>query len=461
VSSNRHLPDYIVAPLSLAKLEPQAGTWVTKDGETKFPAIDEIPWLTPDPYRSLASWQNQTEALIAQYTELIANLKGEIDEVTGPTDELTIQRLKHVRTLTIKHLEYLRELLSPLKAKSKLSAQQAKSFGYRLPVNQGLLSYFQNLIRDWALETGENQKQLEVLMSVISADAKLGRTAVLGAGGCRLAFDLHESGRTEELIAVDINPVLFLTARRILAGSRVTLTEFPVAPLNLESSAVARTCVAPKTPRAGFHLLFADVYHLPFASASLDTVVTPWLIDILPQPLEVLIREIRRVLKPGGQWLNTGSLNFQFRLKRQNYSYEETLALINSSGFSIETHRQDPIPYLRSEKSGHGRTEVVTSFCARRQQMNEQEFETQGAVDSRPVWLRETGQAVPPNEIFQASRLVLEVQSFVLSQIDGKASIETIANSVSAKYGLHIDAAREAVSNFFSQNYEDSIFQIR
>lgn len=446
------LVSQFVSPIAHGQLREADGQWICEKTGAKFPLIEGIPWLTPDPQRALADWQNRSESLIAHFKDQIGFLK---EEMGAGVTELTKQRLKKHRTLLIQHLEFLKDLLSPLKLKGKLNAPQATAFGYRLPANQGLLGYFQNLIRDWSLSTGENEAQLNVLLKAIGPDTKLGRLAVLGSGGSRLAYDVHQAGLADQTFAIDINPVLFLTTQRILSGRTVSLVEFPVAPKSLHATTEARDCKVPAPLNPGFSQIFADCYHLPFADRSVDTVLTPWLIDILPRPLEIIVGEINRVLKPGGLWLNTGSLNLQLRDLSKCYSVEETRELIDTLGFKVEVLSQDDIPYLRSDLSGHGRTETVTTFKA----VKRADVKQAADIDTRPDWVRDTAAPVPATQIVQASRVVFDVQAYVLAQVDGTKSIDTIALLVSQRYGLPEENAREAVSNFFIRNYEDALFQ--
>jgi len=66
----------------------------------------------------------------------------------------------------------------------------------------------------------------------------------------------------------------------------------------------------PEVVREEFHFVLADVLRAPFADHAFDTVVTPWLIDIVSDDLPVFAARINRLLKPGGRWLNFGSLAF-------------------------------------------------------------------------------------------------------------------------------------------------------
>ena len=56
--------------------------------------------------------------------------------------------------------------------------------------------------------------------------------------------------------------------------------------------------------------MLADALRPPFAEGAFDTVVTPWLIDIVSENLTVFAARINRLLKEGGRWVNFGSLAF-------------------------------------------------------------------------------------------------------------------------------------------------------
>ncbi len=86
---------------------------------------------------------------------------------------------------------------------------------------------------------------------------------------------------TARTIAMDFSPLLLLVAKSVMQGDEPELYEFPLAPKSLEHFAVLRKLSAPKPVRDDFHLIFGDALRPPFAAASFDTVVTPWIIDIV------------------------------------------------------------------------------------------------------------------------------------------------------------------------------------
>jgi hypothetical protein len=124
------------------------------------------------------------------------------------------------------------------------------------------------------------------------------------------------------------------------------LWEFPIAPRSISDHAVLQTLVAPSPVREGFHLILADVLRPPLLPESVDLVVTPWVVDILPENFQAFAARVNRLLKPGGRWVNFGSLAFSQPAAAARYSLEETLAIVMDSGFAA---REPPRP------SGTGR----------------------------------------------------------------------------------------------------------
>ncbi|POA29059.1 hypothetical protein, partial [Pseudomonas sp. FW305-3-2-15-E-TSA2] len=80
------------------------------------------------------------------------------------------------------------------------------AFGVRLPLSQDLHSYYVNVHRDWCWGDAENAASHALVADALGPCG--GRVLVLGAGACRLAYDLHQSGVQAQTVALDINPLL-------------------------------------------------------------------------------------------------------------------------------------------------------------------------------------------------------------------------------------------------------------
>ena len=88
-----------------------------------------------------------------------------------------------------------------------------------------------------------------------------------------------------------------------------------------------RRLAAPAPARAGLELVAADALQPPFADGAFDTVVTPWFVDIIGEPFARVAARVNLLLKPGGRWINFGSLAFSRAAHAERMSLEEVLEL--------------------------------------------------------------------------------------------------------------------------------------
>ena len=97
-------------------------------------------------------------------------------------------------------------------------------------------------------------------------------------------------------------------------------------------------------------------------NASFDALVTCYFIDTLGDPASA-IRHARRLLRPGGHWLNVGPLLWHDAAGRLRLSMDEIIALLRLGGFELTSapSHLGAVPYLSSEPtaSSHGLTKTV------------------------------------------------------------------------------------------------------
>ena len=301
--------------------------------KTGFPDIDGIPWLFAEPDASLGEWRNRLQFALQQIGHELAGLDVELKD--RDLRALTRQRLERYRKSLDQHRRALQKLLRPVDVQSQSgSFESYLALRTRLPVDQGLNTYYANIHRDWAWGEEENNASLQQVRSVLHDHAELGDVLVLGAGAGRLAYDIHAQLDCTRLVALDFNPLLMLVASEMVNGKRLSMYEFPIAPRSLEDDAVLRKLSAPAAAGDDFHLVLGDALRAPFAAAAFDTVVTPWLIDIITEDLPVFAARVNRLLKQDGRWVNFGSLAFADPSRARRYSPEETKAIVGEAGFS-------------------------------------------------------------------------------------------------------------------------------
>ncbi|MGI9302382.1 MAG: class I SAM-dependent methyltransferase [Gammaproteobacteria bacterium] len=415
---------------------------------------DDIPWFFPDPEVSFLEWKSRFNGFLHINASERQGLKAALRDKR--LSKLSQKRLRRLLQARQQQRDTLVELLAPLQldARSFEDTDAANMLRSKIPKQQGLVSYYTNIFRDWAWDNGENEAALEavdgVLAPALANGDGPGKTLTLGGGACRLPYDIHRRYAPALSVALDFNPLLLLVAAEMIRGRQLKVHEFPVAPLDQESFVTLRSCRAPEALGDSFHLLLADAMNPPFASGSFDTVVTPWLIDIIPQNLRDFIPRVNRVLKKGGLWVNTGSLAFFHRDDAWCYSQDEVLELVEKNGFEVVSVERRKLPYLQSPSSGHGRVESVLSFSATKRR----DTAAPPRFESLPEWILDAGMPVPDlaELAFASGQYLLQAQA--LSAVDGKRSIAEIAASFAGTYGLGVAEAEHAVKRIFTEAFE-------
>jgi SAM-dependent methyltransferase len=281
---------------------------------------------------------------------------------------------------------------------------------------------------------------------------RAGRVLVLGAGAGRLVHDLAHRADADVVIALDVNPLLAIVGRRVMNGERVSLYEFPLAPTDGNAFAILRTLALDGAPaRAPVHWVLADASAAPFAAESFDTVVTPWLVDVIDEELARFAARINTLLRTGGRWINTGSLVFSQPQRAARYTLDEVLELAAAAGFSAPDVTEQRLPYMCSPASRHGRVESVVTFGATK------ERGVQVPDCQRdPAWLERHDVPIPALPQFQSDALTMRIYGYLATLIDGRRSIRDIAQELVRERLMTADAAEPAVRSFVGRLLEDA-----
>ena len=416
-----------------------------------FPSIDGIPWMFAEPQATLGEWRGRLQFSLQQLGQESARLDAELEN--KDLRALTRRRIERYKKATDSHRRSLGKILQPVDVQSMHgNFESYLALRTRLPVDQALNTYYANVHRDWSWGDEENAASLKQLRSVLHENAELGNVLILGAGAGRLAYDLHMQTDCTTTVALDFNPLLLLIAQSVMRGDTLKMYEFPIAPKSLEDDAVLRTLSAPELVRDGFHLVLGDALRAPFAKQAFDTVVTPWLIDIITEDLPVLAARINGLLKPNGRWINFGSLAFAHPQRARRYSPEETKAIVAENGFSDPYVSEATIPYMCSPASRHGRQEKVFSFSA----YKEREAEQPARHRALPDWIVTGKEPVPLTTSFRSQAMTTQIYSFIMSLIDGKRTLKDMAIILEKQKLMTREEAEPAIQSFLTKMYDDS-----
>jgi ubiquinone/menaquinone biosynthesis C-methylase UbiE/uncharacterized protein YbaR (Trm112 family) len=416
-----------------------------------FPMLEGMPWMFAEPQAALGEWRGRLQFSLQQLSHEIAGLEKELQAID--LSALAKRRVERYKKAVESHRRSLQKLLQPIEMQSLQGNYESYlALRTRMPTDQGLNTYYPNIHRDWSWGEEENKASLKQVRAVLHDHAELGNVLVLGSGAGRLAYDIHTEFNCTSTVAMDFNPLLMLVAKAVTSGKNLSLYEFPIAPLALDDDAVLRKLSAPEIADENFHLVLGDALRPPFPDASFDTVVTPWLIDIISENLPEFSARINNLLKENGRWVNFGSLAFANPERARCYSPEETKAIVAESGFSDPYVSQATIPYMSSPASRHGRQERVFSFSA----YKERGVKKPERHLALPDWIVTGKEPVPLSPSFRQQAMTTQIYSFIMSLIDGKRSIKDMAVVLESQKLMTKEEAEPAIRSFMTKMYDDS-----
>ncbi|MEM1232360.1 MAG: methyltransferase domain-containing protein [Pseudomonadota bacterium] len=443
---------------SPAEPDAEAGSLQCTACGAQYPALDGMLWLLPEAQDEQARWRNRWHHAIRQLQLRSTRAQAAALTATTPATE---QRLQQLAAGCAGQQAAVTELLGCLDLGMAGSASCYEALRTDLPQLQQLFSYEANLFRDWCWGGAENRASTAAVLDCLE-DAQVNvretrkrdaRILVLGSGGARLAYDLHRALVPARTFALERNPYLAYAGAHLCQRGDLNLWEFPLAPLSGAEVAVERTLHCPDPASAeGLVFLMADALAPPVPAGSIDLVVTPWFIDVCGIPPSRLARIINRVLKPGGLWLNHGSVAFQAEAPEAQLTASELHDEIESSGFSIRAQSESTMPYLCSPASRHGRRELVHTFCAARVA----DCAPESMTEDSPSWLQQHHEPVPQLPAFARQASDTAIHAFLMSLIDGQRSVAAMAEIMAARQMLPAADARVALAGFLQKMYAEA-----
>jgi uncharacterized protein YbaR (Trm112 family)/SAM-dependent methyltransferase len=398
---------------------------------TDFPTVQGIPVLAVDAHAWVDEWSRQAGV----YRQLLARGAEQMDEQLAAQDLLpdTRRRVETLRAAAADNGERVLTMLAHAGITGKPPEGEVSEAGFNL------IEYYDHLLRDWAWdeESDENARSRDLALAALGDDRRLGRVLVLGAGGCRLAYDLHLRCKPELTVALDISPLFLIGAKRVMFGSGLRLYEFPAIPRDRDSACLERDLRAPAGAPSRFHLLLADAFAAPLRSGAFDTVVTPWFIDIVPADVRDTLGVIHGLLAPGGRWLNFGPLNYpKERPHAHRYPPDELATLIGLAGFELGEMKEAELQLLGSRAAANGRTDRVFAFTARKPAAP-----PELPASDPPAWLLFSHLPIPRFAGLDAYQADHAVVATIVAAIDGQRTLRDLARLVVDQHGARPDAA--------------------
>lgn len=446
--------------------------------KTSYPVLGGIPVLFKEPRAALAAWREILSSDLRDADVEIENLLQQ-SRMRGLLPA-TRRRLRLLRCGRSKNRRTQERLLAPL-WRTPPSPHETKARALWM-VPMGAVAPY--LFRDWAWGARERGDILRAVLRLLPRRRPIRSLLVLGAGACRLPYELHMRLSPAKTVAVDLNLGLLLAASRLLRGRSLTLYEFPRNPRKLTSSAMSRICRAPGPVPRGLSLVAGDAAAPPLRPGSFDVVVTPFVIDVIQKDFRTLVPTFNRLLKPDGLWVNVGPLGFNHSQAARCYSREEALDALRLGGFDVLDQTPTRCTLLASPDSCWEQAFDLLCFCARKRRevpVPQQLPPRRGAswlqnpglpiaaLVEKLSLLRETAfmgpatgpvrtllrdnRADPPRE-YRVTGAILEL----LSLVDGERSLQEIARVLSRRHGLFVETLQPQLTRHLEELDRKGLF---
>ena len=416
--------------------------------EMQIQNILDLPYAASNPAPYQQELLHDGAELIQQINLYCHDLEKQL--TSSKLTKLAREKIKNVLRDYKTHLAIMSKNLAPL-GLAKVSVAEHKIFSSRRKVGQRLIEYYGNIARDWAWGIQENLQGVSLLRKAAQKSntdlASIKKILVIGAGACRLPYEVHRWIKPEHTVCVDYNPYLLTVAKKlIIDGEKLTHIDFPNVPLDVESFTVPYELSAPETLKdSEFSFLVHDLREWGFRHESVDLVLSPWIIDVVPVLPPRLFAQINSVLRPGGLWMNYGPLNFSRQRLVDNWTLQEVMNQVQRSGFEVSDHEYSQVPHLQNPHSAHGRLDYVLTFCAKK--IEDCEIPQDPSADNLPDWIHDHHLPVEAPMALRELQASLRFSYELSTKLESQLTIAELAAFLSAQQKIPFDQAEYLVKN--------------
>ena len=333
------------------------------------------------------------------------------------------------------------------------------------------LAYMVNniyLIRDWGQIPGGDSEIAHITEHIAGAlaqsapDTPSDSDAILflGAGMGRVACEVAGlvPGR---MFALDNSVTMAYMADEVRRNDipffeiNLKNVETP-ADMVVEHVASVRACRAGSDAASRVQYLVGDASKLPFPDNSLTAVASVFFTDVLPLP--ILIKEVKRVLKPGGIFIHYGPLEYHHEDVRFMFSLEETMQMFARQHFDVSDYQTFWMPHCQVLQTGMFKTYRSWLFRAAKRSLfhhingstrlsiaRDMEFYQNGAIGNG-VYRFDTSLVLGVNDIYEGADTVLDMLKIIQT---GK-SFEEMIGELSVEYGEIGAAEKEQIKRILA-----------
>jgi len=326
--------------------------------DRRYPVIDGVPILVREPDHYLRAERAALTQTLAAARRSRENLE-QLARATGLPDA-TVTRHRDVIDAEIAHAVTFLELVDAAQvpiADGGGTGPPKRPSGWAL---EALVPY---LLRDWTgtPELAAAAARINAALARVFPDPSAASVvfAACGAGGMLAAIEPAFAS----VLGFDLTLPVLLASRRLLDGQ-----DLDIALPRCINAAGRITLHASARPMAGraIDLAAMDAFDTAFAHGSVDCVVSSFLIDLIPDPRR-LAREIHRMLRSDGVWINYGPSGPLKALWR--FDGGEARGFVEGFGFTVaesEAYRTTYLDLSRDCPAWSFQNHICYLTCARK-----------------------------------------------------------------------------------------------
>lgn len=307
----------------------------------EFLVLDnKIPILLKEYRPTLAASYLQHNPLIAENEEMIQQVRDA--RAQQPHRAPLLDRAIHAYEENNRYFQGLQAAIQRYMSTSEIEEMEERGgLPRQYELDEGIAFFY----RDWCWSRRSEEEIatiMDTLFHQIDAFAEdVDAVLVPGAGGGRFAceltakfgscfaldYGLHMAQVFYDLLEDD------LTLWKVNLLSNVARTEDVVVEHKLSLDAPGSQRIRSQLTGNNLSYFVGNALDVPLPDDSLSAIVCVYFIDIVP--VEAHLREIRRLLKPGGLFLNLGPLRYPRGDVGNMLSGDELMSLFRESGFDI------------------------------------------------------------------------------------------------------------------------------
>lgn len=426
---NKQIENLFFCPSSKEKLKLEDGELFSQS--TSYPLFSGIPWLFKDPEYHFLEWGTKIESFIKEESTYIQHLQSMINL---NKNKLTRQRLSKIHEAKSKNLKTISKTLEEFLGHEQIPIASS---------TQQIHSYFQLIFRDWCWETEENKTYLNYVNDHIPKEAK--NILVLGCGAAGLSYDIAKENQNLNVISLDHNPFLLLTAQKIFQGEEVKLSDYTNYPKSIDLTSKTYKIKKDKLNLDNHQFVLGSFPDLPFKEESFDMIIAPWFFDILNFNIFDSIKFSSSFLKPDGNICFFGPNNVHHQFLAEQYTSEEILEELKVD-FKDVSRQVKTLQYLNNPLNSQNRIEDIMFFNLFRQRLKGKQIKIEHPKKSNTLKYEPS---------FEHYKAVNETFYHILKHIDSDIDVQELGKKLEKEFSFNPEEALYYAQNFINKVLEE------